>query len=129
MPLSAQIQKKAPIEFSIFGGGSYSFIYYKQMISESHGGFSKGFGADLGASFTGFVSKHFGFHVGLGFGIYNINALVDSFTFVTPHHADAPSLFGDDQPYDLYTTLSKYDEKHRVYFLTIPVMLQFQTAP
>ena len=126
---NAQRQTKAPNEFSIFGGGSYSFLYYKPTLNGVYGVSTKGFNADLGVSFTAFAGKYVGFHFGLGMGIYNIKALVDSFTFVTPHFADASSLFGEDQPYDLYTNLSGYDEKQKIYFLTIPVMLQFQTMP
>ncbi|MCL2435542.1 MAG: hypothetical protein FWD09_05315 [Lentimicrobiaceae bacterium] len=127
--VSAQRQIKAPNEFSIFGGGAYTFIYFQQPFDGVHGISSKGFGADLGVSFTAFAGKYVGFHIGLGMGTYNIKALVDSFTFVTPNYASAPNLFGDDQPYDLYTTLSGYKEKHTIYFLTIPLMLQFQTVP
>jgi len=122
------MRRKAPNELSVFGGGGYSFLFYHPALSGVHGISSKGFGADLGGSFTAFSGKYVGFHIGLGFGINNINVLVDSFTFVTPNFY-APNLFGDNQPYDLHTNLSGYNEKYRTYFLTIPVMLQFQTTP
>jgi hypothetical protein len=127
--VSAQRQQKAPDEFSIFGGADYSFMYYQSPLSGAQNLSSKGFGANLGASFTAFAGKYVGFHIGLGFSMYQVETRVDSFTFVTPHFDDAPNLFGNDQPYDLYTNLSGYYEKHSVYFLSIPVMIQFQTMP
>ena len=127
--VSAQRPIKVPNEFSIFGGGGYSFNYYQKPLRGVHGISSKGFNADLGAGFTAFAGKNIGFHIGLGIGMYQLNAHVDSFTFVTPDYGIAPNLFGADQPYDLYTTLSGYKEKHTIYFLTIPLMLQFQTMP
>jgi len=126
---SAQMRTKVSNEFSIFGGCAYSFTYYQQALRSVHGISSKGFNADLGASFTAFAGNHVGFHIGFGFGMYQVNALVDSFTFVSPDYDVAPNQFGADQPYDLYTTLSNYKEKHTIYFLTIPLMLQFQTMP
>ena len=133
--VNAQSQTKAPNEFSIFCGGSYSFFNYQKPLSGVHGISSTGFSADLGISYTAFVGKHIGFHIGLGAGMYNVSALIDSFTFVTPNceipamFGLPPDLYGTGQPYDLYTTLSGYDEKHSVYFISIPVMLLFQTMP
>jgi hypothetical protein len=126
---SAQRRTKMPKEFSIFGGGNYAFVYHQKVLSGVYGVSSNGFGADLGVGFTAFAGKHIGFHFGLGVGMNNVKTLVDSITFVSPNFANAPSLFGDEQPYDLYTNLSGYDEKQHTYFLTIPVLLQFQTLP
>jgi hypothetical protein len=127
--VGAQTNRTVSNEFIIFGGGSYSFMYYQKTLPGAYGASSIGFGADLGAGFTGFVSNNIGFHVGCGFGMYQVKALVDSFTFVTPQFDNAFSLFGEDQPYDLYTNLYNYDETHKIYFLTIPMMIQFQTMP
>ena len=127
--VSAQMRIKSSTEFSIYGGGGYSFFHYKSVRSGVHGISSNGFCANLGASFTGFFSENFGYHVGLGFGMYAINILADSITFITPDFDNASSLYGKDQPYDLYTTLSGYKEKQNIYFLTIPVILHFQTTP
>jgi len=122
------VSAKTPNELSIYGGGGYSFFYYQSALSGVHGISSKGFGGDLGFGFTGFVSKQIGFHVGLGIGMYNVKGMVDSLTFFTPDYDYAVNpLNGEEHLYDLYTNLSDYDEKHRMFFISVPLMLQFQT--
>ena len=127
--VSAQMRIKSSTEFSIYGGGGYSFFHYKSVRSGVHGISSGGFGANFGASFTGFFNENLGYNIGLGFGMNGVKILVDSITFITPDFDNASSLYGKDQPYDLCTTLSGYKEKQNIYFLTIPVMLHFQTTP
>jgi len=122
------VSAKTPSEFSIYGGGGYSFFYHRPTLSGVYGVSSGGFGGDLGIGFTGFAGKQIGFHIGLGIGIYNVKTMVDSLVVFTPNydHAINP-LDGTEHLYDLYTNLSGYDETHRMFFVTIPLMLQFQT--
>jgi len=118
--LSAQ---KTSHEFSIYGGGGFSFFAYSPSLrSASSGGFS----GDAGVGFTGFVSPQVGFHVGVGFGTYNIKAKVGTLKTITSGLEQILSN-GGLLLFDLHTTLSGYRETQKATFLSIPVMLQFQT--
>ena len=122
------VSAKTPNEFGIYGAGGYTF-FYQSKLNDVHGVSSGGFGGDLGVSFTGFFTEQFGFHIGLGVGIYNVKNVVDSFAFVTPDYGYElnPLVEGEKHYYDLYTGLYGYSEKHTMFFITIPLMLQFQT--
>jgi len=127
---------KTPYEFSVYGGGGYSFYSCRvsnQTVLIPHsdvyhsavnGVSSSGSSGDLGVGFTGFIAPQVGLHVGLGFGLYNTNIKVDSLTFVTKDLYDE---LNENRPYDLYTKLSEYSEKHQTFCFSIPFMFQFQT--
>ena len=125
---------KSPHEFSIYGGGGYSFYscrvsnravlaphsdLYKTAVD---GVSSSGFSGDLGVGFTGFIAPQVGLHVGLGLGLSNTNINVKDLTIVTENFDVA-----DGHPYDLYTSFSDYNEKLRTFCFSIPFMFQFQT--
>jgi len=117
--LSAQ---KTPHEFSIYGGGGFSFFAYSPPLlrNVSSGGFS----GDAGVGFTGFVSPQVGFHIGAGFGMYNVKAKIGNLKAITPGLIDEANY---NYLFDLHTTLSGYTETHKAIFMSVPVMLQFQT--
>jgi len=111
-------QKTLP-EFSVYGGGGFSFFaYHPNLRNASSGGFS----ADAGAGFTFFLHQQWGIHVGTGFGLYNVNVKVKSLQTITPGQEDC-----DANLYDLHTTLNNYSEIHKSMFLNVPLMVQFQT--
>ena len=125
---------KTPYEFSIFGGGGYSFYSCRvsnQTVLAPHsdlyksavdGVSSSGASGDLGVGFTGFIAPQVGLHVGLGLGICNTNITVKDMTIVTTNFGEA-----DGHSYDLHTSLTDYNEKFRTFCFSIPFMFQFQT--
>ena len=128
---------KTPYELSVYGGGGYSFFlfrpytekvpaYPKTNIEHSmvNGTSSSGASGDLGIGFTGFVSPQIGIHIGLGLGISNIGVKVDSMKNYATEQFD---VVNGNRPYDLYTSLYDYRETHRMFSLSIPFMLQFQS--
>ena len=125
---SLTMMAKQPKEFSVYAGGGTSFFYYKPMLLDSvYGTSSKGMGGDLGVSFTGFVSDYVGFHVGLGFGLYNVQAKVDSLFGITHGLRDWEANPNEVYGIDLYSGWYNYEEKYKMFFLSIPVMVQFQS--
>jgi hypothetical protein len=139
---SLQVSAKTPYEFSVYGGGGYSFFLFRpysdkvpvpntttrpvsvNLQSAVSGTSSSGASGDLGVGFTGFVAPQFGLHVGLGLGFYNIGVKVETLNVFKEGLIDENGLY-----YDLHTTLSNYNEKHRTFVLSIPFMLHFQSAP
>jgi hypothetical protein len=111
--------QRSPAEYSIFGGGGVSFFGYQSPIKKVT---SLGYNFDIGVGFTGFVSEMCGFHVGAGFGMYNVKAKVGDLKLFTPGLIDT-----NEYPFDLTTNLLGYSEIHKTMFLNLPVMFQFQT--
>ena len=81
-----------------------------------------GYGGDAGVGFTSFISQNWGIHIGAGLGIFNVKTKVKNIMFVTPKQEDCEGYL-----FDLHTTLNEYKETHQAIFLTVPLMLQFQT--
>ena len=111
--------QKNPVEFSVFGGGGLSFFGYQKPINKVS---SIGYNCDIGVGFTGFVSPMCGFHVGAGFGLLQAKAKVGNLSNFTPNLTDS-----NGYPFDLTTTLMRYNETHKTMFLNFPLMFQFQT--
>ncbi|MCL2289559.1 MAG: PorT family protein [Bacteroidetes bacterium] len=111
--------RKIPSEFSIYGGGGFSFFSYQPPL---RGASSGGFSADAGMGFIAFFNSQWGIHTGAGFGLYNVKAKVGNFKTITPKLVDCEGYI-----YDLHTTLNNYSEIQKSIFLTVPLMLQFQT--
>jgi hypothetical protein len=137
---SVQVLAQPPHEFAVFGGVGFPKYQCKLTTPVPHsydsetsnlysagawGLFSSGLGGTIGGSFTGFTSDNIGFHVGLGLGLYRLEARVDSIKAGTYGHTDYKD---NNRPYDLFSTFYDYTESHRTFFLTIPVMVQFQTG-
>jgi len=139
------VSAKTPYEFSIYGGGGYSTFLYRlpanstgfTAIGQSpvittppeglyaiYGVSSSGISGDLGVAFTGFVAPYVGFHVGIGFGLCNVGVNVDSLKTYTSDLIDS-----NGRDFNLYTNLFGYSETLRMINLSVPLMLQFQTAP
>jgi len=111
--------QKPSNEYTVYGGGglaAYHFYPSKKNIS------SRGYEGDAGVGFTAFLNQNWGIHIGAGTGFFNVKNKVDDFLFITPDQKDC-----EDNPFDLYTTLHDYMETHKVFTLTVPLMLQFQT--
>jgi hypothetical protein len=112
--------QKSPSELSIYGGGGLSLFCYKAPMSKTT---SLGYNWDIGVGFTTFMSEQWGFHLGLGVGQFNINNRVGDLD-----NPEIPRLIDSDgHPYDLYSTLSGYKETHKLLFMELPLMFQFQT--
>ncbi|MCL1849827.1 MAG: hypothetical protein FWF70_00190 [Bacteroidetes bacterium] len=133
LPLLAQRVQKAPHEFSVYADGgisTYCFqpstkgVLFAEFRSTNKPGFkinsSVGFSSELGFGFTGFLSRQVGIHTGVGFGMLNVKSKANLYSIT-------PSYTGTGYPCDLHIKLMGYTEIHRTMFVTIPVMLQFQT--
>jgi len=111
--------QRFPHEISVhFGGGFNAFVCQKPVSKVS----STGFGVDVGVGFASFFSQNWGIHTGVGFGFSNIKNEVSKFNFITPEQKDC-----DDNLFDLHTTLNDYSERHKTMFVSIPLMVQYQT--
>jgi len=116
LPVPAQ---KHTMEFSIFGGGGLSFMAYQSAPLKTS---SVGYNYDVGIGFTGFVSQQCGFHVGVGFGQFQVKANVGD---IKNRNTDLTD--GNGYRYDLHTTLHEYSETQKTMSLYFPLMFQFQT--
>jgi hypothetical protein len=133
-------QRKAAPEFSVYANGGIALYSFRPLSanvpsydvsSRFEGGVkskvhsSLGFSSDFGMGFTGFFSQQVGIHTGVGFGLSNVTTKAYLYNL-------APGLYDDLNPhlsdphFDLHTAF-EYTEKHKPKFITIPVMLQFQT--
>jgi len=116
---SAQRMQKPKNELSIDVGGGWAAFHLQPSVDNASSG---GYSVDAGGGFTGFLSPHWGLHVGAGIGIFNVKNKVNQFSFITNDQVDCEGYLND-----LYTTLNEYKETHQAFFLRIPLMLQFQT--
>ncbi|MCL2246813.1 MAG: hypothetical protein FWC10_06850 [Lentimicrobiaceae bacterium] len=118
--INAMAQKAAP-EFSLHADGGIATYCFQPAIK---GTSSLGFSSDFGVGFTGFFGRQIGIHTSVGFGLFNVKSKTNLKTVtsnLTQTGASVPLY------YDLHTTLTDYTEIHKTMFVTIPVMLQFQT--
>ena len=106
-------------EFSIYGGGGFSFFHIQPAVNNAT---SAGFSADIGVGYTHFFNQQLGFHLGAGFGLYNVTNKIDRLNFVTNGLYDSNNYL-----YNLHSTMTDYRENHSAIFLSIPLMLQFQS--
>jgi len=115
--------QKSSLEFSIHGGGSFDVLAFAPL---KKGNSSAGYGAEIGMGFSGFFSPQFGIYVGVGFNFMNIKSKLDTLKHVTSGLIKKDDL-QNLRKYDLHTSLIDYTEVQRSMFITIPVMLQYQT--
>ena len=107
--------------------GSSSVELYKDIGTDFNGynGVSStGFTSGIGVGFTGFLSPHFGIHVGAGFGAYSIKTKVKELRTFTPELIDQDETLD----YNLYTNLYGYKEIQKTLFVNFPVLFQYQTV-
>jgi len=120
---SALMAQKAPHEFSVNAGAGVATYAFSPIPKKAS---SVGYNADFGFGFTGFVSRQIGIHVGAGFGIINVKSKVNKLFTLTPGLLDVDG-DGNDLPYELHSTLNKYNDIHKTLYISIPLMLHFQT--
>ena len=118
--LHAQRANKPAHEFSAYASGGFATYNFKGAPQKTS---SLGFGTDFGFGFTGFVGHQLGFHAGAGFGIYNIRSKTPNLVSTTDDLFDKE--YGLN--YKLETTLMGYTEIYKTTYVSIPVMVQFQT--
>jgi hypothetical protein len=133
--------QKAPHEFSVYACGgvsTYSFhpraVNYTESLgyatdfgSQFHQSTRKenssiGFSSDFGFGFTGFLSQQIGIHTSAGFGLLNVKSK-RTLSYVK----EGIMIDIHDRFYELHTKLENYTEIHKTLFVSIPLMLQFQT--
>jgi hypothetical protein len=111
--------QKPQNEISVYAGGGVAAYCFQPKVKNAS---SIGYGGDAGVGFTGFFSPHWGIHIGAGVGFYQVTNKVKNFIFVTPEQADC-----EGRLYNLHTALNDYKEVHKPFFMSVPLMLQFQT--
>ena len=111
--------QKASNEFIIFGGGGFSFFHFQPAISDAS---SAGFSGDFGAGYTYFFSQRLGVHFGAGLGLFNVKAKIGKFNFVSHGLYDSNNYL-----FDLHSNMTDYKENHTAPFMSIPLMLQYQS--
>ena len=142
--LTVAAQRKAPPEFSIYADGGIATYWFHQLQlpavvgTQSKGyatdfgaqfhqsttkrGSSIGYSSDFGIGFTGFFSQQVGIHTSAGFGLLNVKSKRDLSHIVLDIKDDQ-----NDLTYELHSKLTGYTEIHKTMYVSIPVMLQFQT--
>ena len=141
--LRVAAQKKAAPEFSLYACGGVSTYWFHQLHLPTKGitslGYntkygtefhestfkgikSLGYSSDFGFGFSGFFSRQVGIHTGVGFGLLNVKSTLN-LSNITLNQWDEDA----ELNYELHTKLTGYTEIHKTMFVTIPLMLQFQT--
>jgi hypothetical protein len=126
---SLHISAQPVHEFSGYVGGGLSALCYQLSSGDRSGGFGGEFGA--GYTYLNFrnqavetgttvLQQWWGIHAGIGFGFYNAKAKLNNVEAVTANLID-----DEGDRFDLYSTLSGYNETQRTMFLNIPVMGQY----
>jgi len=106
-------------ELSISGGGAYSFFNHSRSSTSN----SLGYSLDAELGFTCFIRPLWGIHIGAGFDYYNVQTKLNMIKHITPGKYDS-----NNYAYELHTTYFGYKESQQAMFLTIPVMVQFQST-
>ena len=118
--------QQADHEFSVYFGPALSTLNYQL----TKGSMSRGAGGDFGIGYTYYRGKErisgtgrviredWGIHTGLEFGLYNASAKISGQSDVTG------KIDSEGDSFDLYTTLSAYEETQTAILLKIPVMAQ-----
>jgi len=122
-------------EFSVDAGLGSSTLRYQL----SQGSRSGGFGGDFGVGYTYFRARErvtgtekifreqWGIHTGLGIGLYNASANLNSVTTVYKNLNDGDNTVDKKyQEFELNSTLTSYKETQKTVYLNIPVMALFQ---
>jgi len=128
---SLYVSAQAIHEYSVYGGSGLSTLSYQLAQGDRSGGVGGNFG--MGYTYfrtkqtitgTGNIfSQYWGIHTGLGFGFYNAKAKLNNVETITKGLNDGEATFNK---FDLYTTLSEYNESQKAVYLNIPVMALFQ---
>ena len=115
---SAQVQDtKDPNEIHLYLGAGFSAIHHQHA---KRNGLFNGSALDFGIGYLHYFHKNWGIYLGMGAGTYNTNKTVDVDVF-TPNLIDQ-----NDYAFDLYSDVG-YNEIFQTQFLSIPLMLHFQT--
>jgi hypothetical protein len=110
------LAQKPPNEFSVYCGGGVPVLL-------SNGASASGFSGDAGVDFIAFVGQQVAVHVGVGLGLSNVAIKAENLKTLTPDLMNDSSGYH----YDLHTTLSDYSEAQKTTFLSVPLMLHFQS--
>ena len=108
--------QKSQNELSIYGEGGLALFCTQPKLK---GFTSIGYGCDAGIGFTGFFTPRWGIHVGAGLGYFHVKNSIKNLTYITKQD--------DCGIYDLYTALNNFQETHKAVFVSVPLMIQFQT--
>jgi hypothetical protein len=135
--LSVAAQKPGH-EFSVYvapGISTYCFqpptkgvnfaAFSRETIKENKPGYkvntSVGFSGDFGVGFTGFISQQVGINVNAAVGLFNVKSKVNTYNIIYDYKDNYGVV------YDKHIKLINYTEIHKSAYVSIPVMLQFQT--
>ena len=118
-------------EYSVYGSGGFAPLSYKLSSGDGSGRM----GGDIGVGYTYFFRplevimksgmiyrSEWAVYSGAGLSFYNAKAKLNDLTAVSKGLDDGT---GEYSNFDMYTTLSGYNETQSALFLNIPVMAQF----
>jgi len=105
-------------EFSLWGAGGFSTLYY----DPTFGDWSPGLGGAFGLGYTFYFSKNFGILAGAEVAFYNAKMKVDGLT--DSYNTKDPT---DGYDVNYRTKLLGYEEEQQLINVNIPVALQYQT--
>jgi len=118
-PPPAEQQDFCKNEFSFWGAGGISTLYYKPTFGEK----TEGFGGNAGFGYTRYFSPNFGFLIGAEAALYqakiSVDGLQDAYNTHDKHNGDRIIYI---------TRFDKYTEQQRLVNVNIPLMLQFQAG-
>jgi hypothetical protein len=105
-------------EFSLYGGGGLSTLYYSSDIG-SRAGLAGGL---VGGDYRFFAMRHFGLGVGAEVAFYNAKGLIGDYSY-------AEQVTDDGDNFEFRTTLRDYVERESVVMFNVPVMLRYRGDP
>ncbi len=110
-------------EVTIGLGGGLSTLNYKI----ENGTHTNGFGGQAGLGYMFFFSKHWGLGTGIDINLFTAKSKLDNGVGGSYNATVINGLLPNDNFVFNYN-LSNYEEKQKAWYLSIPLMLQFQTA-
>jgi len=128
---SLYVSAQAIHEYSIYGSGGLSTLSYQL----TQGNKSIRGGGDFGLGYTFFIAnekvtetgkifhQYWGIHTGLGLGVYSAKAKINNMEAIAEDLDDGEDTFN---LFNMYTTVSGYNETQKAMYLNIPVMACFQ---
>ncbi|MDR1758626.1 MAG: OmpA family protein [Bacteroidales bacterium] len=117
---SMQAQEKG-LHVLITGGTGLTGLEYK--FTDEDGSRKALLGGNAGIGIQYFFNRHFGVSLGIDLAFYNTKSLYSDIKSLNPIKDQVDN---ENESYNLYLKLSKWEERQRTAFLEIPLMLNFQ---
>lgn len=117
--ITAQVFKRQKHELSVHAGGGLSTLQYDM----STGKHNNGVGFHIGGGYTYLFMPDWGFRTGLEIALFRSGTSLKDFV----GQYEVPGANSRDN-YTYYYATDRYNETQQVWFLNVPLMLQYQTG-